>query len=176
VDVGGTPRLGESLWSFAPRCFVQGLRNCNEIERGRNVRWWQHRIVQQAMMMIVIAAVFGGVGGWYGFALFCWQGVFAIFVVEAITFIEHYGLERSPEQPITTTHSWNRNCWLSNSLTFNMTRHSDHHRAEHARYYELRTIESAPQLPSDYFSLFLVAMVPAWWRRLMDARARIAMT
>ena len=174
VDIGGTPKLGESLWSFAPRCFVQGLRNCNEIERARNVRPWQHRIVQQVALTIMIGGVFVGVGGWYGLALFCWQGVFAIWVVETMTFIQHYGLARRVDQPISATQSWNRNNWLSNSLTFNMTRHSDHHRAGHVHYYELRRTGSAPQLPSDYFSLFLVAMVPPWWRWLMDDRARTA--
>jgi alkane 1-monooxygenase len=172
VDIGGTPKLGESLWSFAPRCFVQGFRNCQEIERARKATGIRNRILQQAAMTIMVAGVFVAVCGWYGLAVFCWQGVFAIWVVETMTFIQHYGLARSVDQPISARHSWNRNHWLSNSLTLNMTRHSDHHAAGHVHYYELRGTESAPQLPADYFSLFLVAMVTPWWRHLMDARAR----
>ncbi|MFX7866338.1 alkane 1-monooxygenase, partial [Acinetobacter baumannii] len=53
-----------------------------------------------------------------------------------------------------------------------LQRHSDHHAHPARRYQALRHFEQAPQLPSGYAGLLLVAYVPPLWYRLMDRRVR----
>jgi alkane 1-monooxygenase len=38
------------------------------------------------------------------------------------------------------------------------------------RYQTLRHAEEAPQLPSGYATMMLIAMIPPLWRRIMDGR------
>jgi alkane 1-monooxygenase len=59
---------------------------------------------------------------------------------------------------------------LSNILLYQLQRHSDHHAHPTRRYQALRHFEEAPQLPSGYFGMFLVAFFPPLWFRLMDPR------
>ena len=59
---------------------------------------------------------------------------------------------------------------VSNLFLFHLQRHSDHHAHPARRYPALRHFDSAPQLPSGYAGLLLVALLPPLWFRLMDAR------
>ncbi|MCZ6761776.1 MAG: alkane 1-monooxygenase, partial [Gammaproteobacteria bacterium] len=47
---------------------------------------------------------------------------------------------------------------------------SDHHYHASRRYQSLRHFDDAPQLPSGYFGMFLLAYVPFLWRRVIDPR------
>ncbi len=55
-------------------------------------------------------------------------------------------------------------------VLYQLQRHSDHHAWPARRYQALRHFDEAPQLPTGYFGMFLVAMVPPLWRRIMDPR------
>jgi alkane 1-monooxygenase len=89
--------------------------------------------------------------------------------------VEHYGLLRSKDaqgryevpQP---RHSWNTNHLVTNLALFHLQRHSDHHAHPVRRYQTLRHAEEAPQLPSGYATMMLIAMIPPLWRRIMDWR------
>ena len=59
---------------------------------------------------------------------------------------------------------------LSNILLYQLQRHSDHHAHPTRRYQSLRHFDEAPQLPSGYFGMFLVAFFPPLWFRVMDPR------
>jgi alkane 1-monooxygenase len=94
-----------------------------------------------------------------------------------VNYIEHYGLERRELRPgvyerVTPAHSWNASQWLTNVLLFNLQRHSDHHAYPIRPYYALRHHPDAPQLPTGYAGMALLAMVPPLWRRVMDPRVR----
>jgi len=58
----------------------------------------------------------------------------------------------------------------SNVLLYHLQRHSDHHAYPSRRYQALRTPEEAPELPSGYGAMAVVAVIPPLWRRIMDAR------
>jgi alkane 1-monooxygenase len=59
---------------------------------------------------------------------------------------------------------------FSNWALFHLQRHSDHHAHPGRRYQSLRHFESAPQLPSGYFGMFVLAYIPWLWFRVMDPR------
>jgi alkane 1-monooxygenase len=56
----------------------------------------------------------------------------------------------------------------SNVLLYHLQRHSDHHANPLRRYQALRHFDEAPQLPTGYAGMILLAIVPPLWRRVMD--------
>jgi alkane 1-monooxygenase len=69
-------------------------------------------------------------------------------------------------------HSWNSSHRISNWLLVNLPRHADHHFNPARQYYLLRHSHNAPQLPTGYFGLFLLPLIPPLWRSIMDPRVK----
>lgn len=72
--------------------------------------------------------VYGPQGG----ILFLIEAFGSIFYLEAINYIEHYGLSRKKladgtYEKVTIRHSWNAPHRFTNYLLFKLQRHSDHH-------------------------------------------------
>ena len=93
-----------------------------------------------------------------------------------INYVEHYGLSRREISPgryerVNHHHSWNAPQRYTNWLLFNLQRHSDHHAVARRRYQALRHHEDSPQLPAGYATMFVLALVPPLWRRVMNPRA-----
>lgn len=103
------------------------------------------------------------------------QAILAMLVLEAVNYIEHYGLLRpigANGRPgrVTGAHSWNGDYVCSNLFLFNLQRHSDHLAHPRRRYQVLRSIEDAPQLPAGYALMVMLALIPPLWRRVMDPK------
>jgi len=180
-----TAKLGESVYAFVPRAYVRNVRNAwlLEIERLRLLKRkpWSLRnemLGWSALWLLSLLAI----AAWLGMAaaaFFVAQGVAAAASLEVINYIEHYGLERAQVAPgryerVTHLHSWNASQRLSNWLLFNLQRHSDHHAHARRRYPELQHHDDSPQLPAGYATMYVLALVPPLWRRVMDPRARLA--
>ncbi|MGW1137046.1 fatty acid desaturase [Streptomyces zhihengii] len=75
-----------------------------------------------------------------------------------------------PTLPFAPRHSWNSNNTPSNIFLYQLQRHSDHHANPLRRYQTLRQVDEAPQLPSGYASMIVLARIPPLWRRVMDHR------
>ncbi|HAC15565.1 MAG TPA: alkane 1-monooxygenase [Bacteroidetes bacterium] len=94
-------------------------------------------------------------------------------LLEAVNYLEHYGLEREKKpngryEKVTHHHSWNSDHILSRMFLFELTRHSDHHAVASRKYQILRTFEDSPQLPTGYPGMILLALIPPLWFRVMD--------
>jgi alkane 1-monooxygenase len=103
------------------------------------------------------------------------QAVLGFSLLEVVNYLEHYGLLRQHREDgryerTRPEHSWNSNNVASNILLYHLQRHSDHHANPIRRYQALRHMEDAPQLPTGYAGMILVAIVPPLWRRVMDRR------
>ena len=103
------------------------------------------------------------------------QGLFAAGALEIINYVEHYGLQRQRAadgryERTTHLHSWNSDYSLSNLMLFQLQRHSDHHAFPKRRYAILRHQPDAPQLPGGYSAMFVLALCPPLWRRVIDWR------
>ncbi len=177
-----TARLGESLYAFLRRCVAGSLRSawtieCARLARRGRARWGPGNAMlryglAQALIYAAVAAAFG----WLGLVVFMLQGAVAFSILEVINYVEHYGLARrrlGPErfEPVSTRHSWNSSHRVSNWFLFELARHTDHHLDPGRPYPALRHVEDSPQLPSGYGGMFLLALVPPLWRRVMDSRA-----
>lgn len=175
-----TARLGESLPAFLVRSVAQTFASSWRIEAQRNARRGVRSPLKNPMLWgalascSIAAAMYVGFG-WQAMWFFVAQSAVAIAFLETINYIEHYGLERRLMRPgvyerVTPLHSWNASQWLTNALLFNLQRHSDHHAFAARPYYQLRHHPEAPQLPTGYAGMALLAMVPPLWRRVMDPR------
>jgi alkane 1-monooxygenase len=103
------------------------------------------------------------------------QAVIGFSLLEVVNYLEHYGLKRGRREDgryeITRPeHSWNSNNVASNLLLYHLQRHSDHHANPLRRYQALRHEDEAPQLPTGYAGMIVLATIPPLWRRVMDRR------
>jgi alkane 1-monooxygenase len=159
-------RRGENVYSFLFRSIVKGFGHALKIDAGKV---WIG--VAMAMAFTALSSFFGAKV--LGFFLF--QAVVAFVLLELVNYIEHYGLSRKPlgngrYEKVTPIHSWNSAHKFSNLLLFNLQRHSDHHAMANLPYTVLKHHESAPQLPSGYPGMILLALVPPLWFKFMDRR------
>lgn len=109
-------------------------------------------------------------GGWRAVGFFVAAGLWGKAVLEIINFIEHYGLVRVPGTRVEPRHSWNSNAWMSSTILYHLTRHSDHHAEGGKPFWRLRPRPEAPMLPAGYMAMLIVALAPPWFRRVMQPR------
>jgi alkane 1-monooxygenase len=174
-------RLGESFWAFLPRTVIGSLRSAWGIEAARLDRlgkshWRLHNDVLGAWAMTIV--LFAGLGVLFGPVVLPYlllQAVIGFSLLEVVNYLEHYGLLRQKREDgryerCLPEHSWNSNNVASNVLLYHLQRHSDHHANPTRRYQALRHVEEAPQLPTGYAGMIVLAWFPPLWRRVMDPR------
>ena len=152
-----TARKGESLFEFLPRCVGGTFFHACELERKRlGGAWWtpRNRIVQGAAASAAWALVLARYSrNWRAIPVFYLMGLASASLLEAVNFVEHWGLERrlvrpGVYEPVDPRHSWNAANVLTNTVLYKLQRHSDHH-ANASRPYELlRNFVESPQLPT----------------------------
>lgn len=140
----------------------------------RSNPFWRYAALQAAMLALAFI-----VGGWVGMGLFLWQAGVAVWQLELVNYVEHYGLTRrhlgdGKYEHVQPRHSWNAAHKASNWLLINLQRHSDHHYKPDRRFPLLQTYpeKDAPQLPFGYPAMTALAMVPPLWRRVMNPKVR----
>jgi alkane 1-monooxygenase len=174
-------RLGESFYAFWPRTVLGSLRSAWGLERTRLARmgrgsWTLRNDILNAWAMSLV--LFGGLALAFGTIVLPYlliQAVVGFSLLEVVNYLEHYGLLRGRREDgryerTRPEHSWNSNNVVSNVLLYHLQRHSDHHANPVRRYQALRHVEGAPQLPTGYAGMILIAAIPPLWRRIMDRR------
>jgi alkane 1-monooxygenase len=174
-------RFGESFWAFLPRTVAGSLRSAWELEGARLDRVGARRvsvhndILTAWAMSVVLFAALVAAFGLVVLPYLAIQAVIGFCLLEVVNYLEHYGLLREKRddgryERTRAEHSWNSNNVASNVLLYHLQRHSDHHANPIRRYQALRHMEDAPQLPTGYAGMILLAVVPPLWRRVMDHR------
>jgi alkane 1-monooxygenase len=174
-------RLGESFYAFWLRTVSGSLRSAWELERTRLARsergpWTLRNDILNAWAMT--AVLFAGLAIAFGPVVLPYlliQAVIGFSLLEVVNYLEHYGLLRQRREDgryerTRPEHSWNSNNVASNVLLYHLQRHSDHHANPIRRYQALRHMDEAPQLPTGYAGMILLAAIPPLWRRVMDRR------
>ena len=174
-------RLGEPFLVFLPRSVFGSLRSAWALEKERLARldkgpWTIRNDNINAWLMSVV--LFVGLVAVFGWAVIPWlvvQAVYGFCLLEAVNYLEHYGLKRQKTargryQRCRPEHSWNSDHLVTNIFLYHLQRHSDHHANPMKRYQTLRTVDEAPQLPAGYATMILVAYCPPLWRHIMDRR------
>lgn len=159
-------------WLSAWRLEVKRLNKRNSAVFGiHNEMLWFMAV--QTGFTVLIGILFG-IAGAGAFLLSC---VVAFSLLEAVNYLEHYGLERKtsangkPEK-VSPEHSWNSDHEVSRMFLFELSRHSDHHATASRKYQVLRSFEESPQLPTGYPGMIILALIPPAWFAVMDPLAR----
>jgi alkane 1-monooxygenase len=171
-------RAGESLWAFLPRTLAGSLRSAWTLEARQLQRlqrsWWRSPLPWCSAAAVAWLLALAAAGAWKLLAFWIVQSVFAVWLLETVNYIEHYGLQRRTQadgrpEPFGVAHAWNADHALSNSLLANLQRHSDHHLHAWKPFAELQPLPG-PQLPTGYAGCILLAAVPPLWFMVMEPR------
>lgn len=119
-----------------------------------------------------------GIFYFFGFAtMICFLAAALIgaTLLETVNYIEHYGLNREKKKSelyerVKPEHSWNSNHVIGRLMLFELSRHSDHHFLASRKYQILRHMDTAPQMPTGYPGMILLALVPPLWFKVMHQR------
>jgi len=174
-------RYGQSLYQFLPHAYLHNFINAWKLEAKRlrqkgfntvsyhnELIWWY----SLSVLFLLGFTVYGGLMGAIYYIGVCWM---SFTTLEVINYVEHYGLHRrllpnGKYERTTPAHSWNSNYLLTNMTLFHLQRHSDHHAFPKRRYQVLRHYDESPQLPSGYAGMYVIALIPALWFKIMNPR------
>jgi alkane 1-monooxygenase len=173
--------LGDQVYVFAFKSMFGSVISAWKLEGVRVKRrdaGFMHlgdRRVRHPLMITAAYVISFAMAGWLGVLFFAAQSLTAVFLLEVINYIEHYGLRRKPTrngnyERVQPHHSWNASQRVTNWFLYNLQRHSDHHYLARRPYWQLRHYEDVPQLPFGYATAILVALIPPLWWRIMDPR------
>lgn len=180
-----TAKYNEGFHRFYPRVLYQSWVSAFNAEadmRDRKFQHWTHYsnpfYKYWALQAAFLAAAYM-ISGPTGILLFLVQAGVAIWQLELVNYIEHYGLSRKylgdrKYEHVKPHHSWNAAQKASNWLLINLQRHSDHHYKPNRRFPTLQNYgpDTAPQLPFGYPVMTMAAMYPPLWRKIMNPRVR----
>ncbi len=187
----GTPRdavsarYNEGFHGFFLRVLTRGPGSAWRAERqlltraGRGALHRSNPFWRYGALQVAALALAYGVGGWTGLGFFAFQALVAVWQLELVDYVEHYGLTRKhlgggKYEHVMPRHSWNAAHTVSNWFLINLQRHSDHHYKPDRRFPLLQTYsaDEAPQLPLGYPLMTIMALIPPLWRRRMNPRVR----
>lgn len=180
-----TARYNEHFWRFFLRvlrqCWLSAFRAEKAMLARKSRPWtdlrnpfWRYWALQAVFLTLAFV-----IGGFWGIFLFGTQAFSAIFQLELVNYVEHYGLTRrhlgdGKYEHVQPHHSWNAAHRTTNWLLINLQRHSDHHYKPDRRFPLLQNYSDnkAPQLPYGYPVMTIAALSPTLWRRFMNPRVR----
>ena len=98
------------------------------------------------------------------------QSLVAISLLELVNYIEHYGLTRSRDEKVEYEHAWQSDNRFSRFMLLELIRHPDHHVAASKPYQTLESREETPVLPTGYWGMFPIALIPPLWFKMIHKR------
>jgi alkane 1-monooxygenase len=160
-------RFGEAFWVFLPRTLAGSLRHAWQLDRREVLLSW--------LATFCVAATLGVAFGPRAVAFFFGQSAMAVVLLEAVNYVEHYGLQRERladgryERP-APRHSWDADERLSNAFLVNLQRHADHHVHPTRPYAALQPQAESPKLPMGYPGMVPLAFLAPLWFAVMNPR------
>lgn len=105
--------------------------------------------------------------------------VISTFELEALNYMEHYGLIRVKNEPIEYRHSWDNDSIFTGFAFIEIGRQADHHDRGETHFWELTSVgspsspEGAPNAMMGYYTEFCLALVPPLWHAMMKKKLAI---
>lgn len=168
-DPASAPK-GRGLWyqvaQTVPNQFISAWR----IQSKRSKSILHNPVVHGLLLEAALCAVIWHFFGVWGLAAFAYQAFVAIFLLEYVNYIRHYGLEREVGERQTELHSWQSKKRLSRWVLIELTLHPAHHLKASDPFWKLQAYDDAPELPTGYFGLFWPSLIPPLWKRWLDPR------
>jgi alkane 1-monooxygenase len=174
-------RRGEAVYLFYFRSIVHSYLHAwriavnEQMKKGKRPYSFSNEMIQFHLVQMVFIAAIIFAAGWIAAFLFVAAAVQGILLLETVNYIEHYGLSRRPAgegryERAMPNHSWNSDHVVGRLMLFELSRHSDHHYSASRKYQVLRHHSAAPQMPTGYPGMMILALIPPLWFRVMDKR------
>lgn len=173
-DPATAPR-GRSIYAHLPLSgfgqskFLFMMEKKRLERRGIPFLSWQNRWIRGYAMSFPTVLLFWFVGGWIGMAALAAVWTIANFELEALNYLEHYGLIREKGQPIDYRHSWDNSTAFSSWFFIEIGRQADHHDRGETHFWELDEV-GAPNCGRGYFTLFALAILPPVWHKYIQTK------
>lgn len=167
-------RRGETLYGFALRSVwgsyfgAWDLENQRLRKLGKSPFSLRNEMLVYQLIQCALLALVGIFLGWFVLMGFTLAAVSGFLLLEAVNYIEHYGLQRKCSatgvyEAVSHRHSWNSDHVIGRLLLFELSRHSDHHYRAARKYQVLRHMDGSPQMPTGYPGMLVLATLPPLW-------------
>jgi len=154
-----TARLGESFADFFKRSVSGQWSNAWRMENQRLQHrkgialLLRHRVLQGVMAELAILMLITLNYGMVALIVFFYQAVVAVRMLEAVNYLQHWGLSRRDTQ---YSNAWTTDSWFTLHSFIGLSRHADHHAHPGKRCYQLRHSMQGPRLPHGYFVMIML--------------------
>ncbi len=155
---------GINLYAFLRRSFYQSFLSAYRVDKKQTLLFMGLQLTLCLLILFIFSPVV--------LVCFILSSAVGTLLLEGVNYIEHYGLRRklNPSgryEKVAPKHSWNSNHPISRIILFELSRHSDHHANADRPYQLLRSFDEAPELPTGYPGMLLLATVPKLWFKTM---------
>jgi alkane 1-monooxygenase len=173
-DDPATARFDETLSEFKRRTIPAQFRSAWALEQkrlaGRSVLG--NRVLHGVLIEVALTAGIALVLGPWALAAWLYQAFEAINLLEAVNYLEHWGLQRAAGR-VTPMHSWDTDSAFTTWALIGLARHADHHANPSRPYPCLRENDESPKLPYGYpLMIFLAVVANDRFRALMTEELR----
>ena len=129
----------------------------------------ENRWIRGYFMSLPTLVLFTYAGGVMGVAAMFLVLTVSNFELEALNYMEHYGLIREKGQPIDYRHSWDNSNLFTSWFFIEIGRQGDHHDRGETHFWELDEVGS-PNARWGYFTEFTVALIPPLYHMMMKKK------
>ncbi len=173
-DPATAPR-GRSIYMHLPLSYLGQSKFLFNMEKQRLARQnksfisWENRWIRGYAMSLPTLFLFFWAGGWAGIGCLAIVWFISNFELEALNYLEHFGLIREKGQPIDYRHSWDNATVFTSWFFIEIGRQADHHDRGETHFWELDEV-GAPNTGWGYFTLFAIALIPPLWHRYIKGQ------
>ena len=167
-----TPPRGRNVYmhfilSYYGQCkYLFKLENERLTNSNRSYFSLRNAWIRGWLMSVPVIVLFWVAGGWLGLGVLLYLWIIPNFELEALNYLEHYGLIREEGKPYGPRHSWCTTTAFSDMLFFEIGRHSDHHERGETEFWNLKSL-GAPNMGKGYLPMLVLALIPPLWHRYM---------
>lgn len=172
---GDAAKPGISVYRYAAKRYIRSFVDAWEYESGRLKRlglsWVSNRLLRRTLIPATVAAGFFYCAGWQGLMFYVTEILGTAFTIQAITYLQHWGLsQRYTSEVQDFGFAWEDGCWLQACVTLNHAYHGQHHLHLRQPFYKLALPTGALTLPASYPVMFVLALFPQAFQKVMAAR------
>jgi alkane 1-monooxygenase len=142
--------------------FLYKMESVRLAKLGKSFISLDNRWIRGYVMSLPTMILFAWAGGPIGVACMFLVWTVSNFELEALNYMEHYGLIREKGQPIDYRHSWDNDNMFTSWFFIEIGRQGDHHDRGETHFWELDAVGS-PNPGWGYFTEFTLALIPPLW-------------
>ncbi len=170
--------IGQSL--FGVRTESRRLKRQGKSFFSLSNRWIQGYLLSVPTVALFVYAAYAGGGAsaiWVGLVALLVVWIISNFELEALNYMEHYGLIRVQGEPIEYRHSWDNDNVFTSWAFIEIGRQADHHDRGETHFWELTNVggepDGAPNAGIGYYQEFSLALIPPLWHLIMKKKLAV---